>query len=152
MCDEQLTNIGGEIALSGKKKRDRGTEGQKERKREGEKVRKRERVRHPLRAETAPVQSQHIAQHKKVTESQKLRHLETEKFYLLLPRSHFRPFASPRLQTGQCLRPEEKVQPLVTGIVILPSWLPQHFDGLRSRQELLFFLASRSHLHPFHFI
>ena len=54
-----------------------------------------------------------------------------------------------RPQTAQCLRPEETFQPLVTGIVTLPPWHPQHFDGLRSRQELLFFSASRSHFHLF---
>ena len=43
---------------------------------------------------------------------------------------------SPLLQTAQCQRPEENVQPL-SGIVILPSRLPQHFGGLRGRQELL---------------
>ena len=100
-------------------------------------------MRHPLRALIPPVQSQHNKQNKRVTGSQQLRHLKTAKSYLLLRRSYFRPFPFHRLQTAQCLRPEETVQHLVKWIVIIPSQFPDRFDGLRSRQELLFFWASR---------
>ena len=92
--------------------------------------------RHPLRAVTPPVQSDHIKQIQKVTESQQLRHHDTAKIYLQLPCSHFRPFPSSRLQTAECLRPEENFQFLVTGVVILPSWLPQHFDGLSEQTRV----------------
>ena len=39
---------------------------------------------HPLRAVTPLVQSQQIKQHRKVTDSQQLRNLDTANFYLLL--------------------------------------------------------------------
>ena len=65
-------------------------------------------MRHPLTPVIPPVQSQHIKQNKKVTESKHHRHHDIAKFYLLLPRSHFRPVPSLRLQTAQCLRPERK--------------------------------------------
>ena len=51
------------------------------------------RLRHPLRAVTPPVQSQHIKRHKK--KSQNHNNLDTstlQKFSLPLLRSHFRPF------------------------------------------------------------
>ena len=41
--------------------------------------------------------------------------------------------------------------PWVKGIVTLPSWFQQHFDGLRNRQEFLFFSASTSHFHLFRY-
>ena len=44
----------------------------------------RDEMRHPLREVTPPVQSQHIKQHKKDTDSQQLRNLDTAKFYVLL--------------------------------------------------------------------
>ena len=77
-------------------------------------------MRHPLSAVIPPVQSQHNKQNKQVTASQPLKH------HLLLPQSHFRPFPFHRLQTAQCLRPEETVHTLAKGIVILPLWFPQH--------------------------
>ena len=89
---------------------------------------------HPLRAVTPPVQSQHVKQHKshRLTTTWKPRHCKflPTTFPVTLPTISF-----PRLQTAQCPRPEENFQPL-SGIVILPSWLPQHFDGLRSRHQL----------------
>ena len=65
---------------------------------------------------------------------------------------HFSAHASDHFQPADCLRPEDNLQPLVARIVILPSRLPQHFDGLRSRQEFLsLFSAPRSLFPLFHF-
>ena len=66
-------------------------------------------MRHPLRAVIPPVQSQHIKQHKKVTN-----HTNTETSTLQNSTCCF-PHASHHFQTADCLRPEENLQPLVQG-------------------------------------
>ena len=60
-------------------------------------------------------------------------------------------FRAGRLQTVQCVKREEKVQPLAERVVILPSWLPHHFDGLavRTGTPLLFGRKTSYSAHPF---
>ena len=103
----------------------------------------RDEMRHPLRAVTSSVQSQHIKQTKKVTDSQQLRHLITAKFCYFTAHASAHFLSS--TPTAQCLKHEEIFQPLVTGIVVLPLWLPQHVDGYRRGEEFLFF-RSRPHI------
>ena len=78
----------------GEQKKGRGEGGAKKKGREVEpkKGEAEDEMRHPLRAVTPPVQSPHIKQHKKVTDSQQLRNLDTAKFYIVLHRSRFPPF------------------------------------------------------------
>ena len=98
-------------------------------------------MRHPLRAVTPSVQSQHIKHTRRSQIHNKL-DTSTAKFYLLLPRSVSRPFPFPRLQTAQCLKPEENFHLLVTG--------PSYFHHLASKTYPSF-SATRSHFHLTHF-
>ena len=56
------------------------------------------------------------------------------------------PTSFPQLRPRNAWSMKENFQPLVTGIVVLPSWLPQHFDWYRRGQNLLFFSAARPHI------